>query len=93
MYHYVHSKNLSYSLDEVRKMTSSCKICAEVKPHFYKLPEMHIIKATRPMKQLSNNFKSPIRNLNHNNYMLTVIDEYSRFPFAFPCSNINAKTY
>ena len=24
--------------------------------------------------------------------MLTVIDEYSRFPFAFPCCNIKAKT-
>ena len=26
MYHYVHAKNLLYSLDEVRKMTASCKI-------------------------------------------------------------------
>ena len=24
--------------------------------------------------------------------MLTLIDEYSRFPFAFPCSNINTET-
>ena len=30
MYHYVRSKNLPYLLDEVRKMTASCKICAEV---------------------------------------------------------------
>ena len=42
MYHYVCAKNLPYSLDEVRKMTASCKICAEVKPHFYKPPEMHV---------------------------------------------------
>ena len=40
MYHYVCAKNLPYSLDEVRKMTASCKICAEIKPRFYKPPEM-----------------------------------------------------
>ena len=38
MYHYVRTKNLPYSLDELRKMTASCKICAEVKPRFYKPP-------------------------------------------------------
>ena len=92
MYHYVCAKNLPYSLDQIRKMTASCKIRAEVKLRFYKPPEMHVIKATRPMKQHSIDFKGPIENFNRNNYMLTVIDKYSRFPFAFPCSNINAET-
>ena len=93
MYHYVRAKNLPYSLDEVRKMTASCEICTEVKPRFYKQSEMCIIKTTRHMERLSIDFKiGPIGNLNRNNYMLTVIDEYSRFPFAFPCSNINAET-
>ena len=55
-------------------MTASCKICAEVKPRFYKPPEMHVIKATRPMERFSTDFKGPIGNLNRNNYMLTVID-------------------
>ena len=92
MYHYVRAKNLPYSLDEVRKLTASCKICAEVKPRFYKPPEMHVIKATKPMEQLSIDFKGLIGNLNRNNYMYSVIDEYSRFSFAFLCSNINAET-
>ena len=42
-------------------MTASCKICAEVKPRFYKPPEMHVIKATKPMEQLSIDFKGPIK--------------------------------
>ena len=75
MYHYVRAKNLPYSLDEVRKMTTSCEICTEVKSRFYKAPDMHVIKATKPMEQLSIDFKGPIGNLNRNNYMLTVIDE------------------
>ena len=44
------------------------------------------------MERLSIDFKGPIGNLNRTNYMLSVIDEYSRFLFAFSCSNINAKT-
>ena len=63
IYNYVRAKNLPYSLDEVRKMTASCKICAEVKPRFYKPPEMHVIKATKPMERLSIDFKGPIGNL------------------------------
>ena len=35
MYHYVKTKNLPYSLDEIRKMTASCRVCAEVKPRFH----------------------------------------------------------
>ena len=75
MYHYVCAKNLPYSLDEVRKMTASCKICAEVKPRFYKPPEMHVIKATKTMERLSTDFKDSIGNLNRNNYMLTEINK------------------
>ena len=45
MYHYVKTKNLPYSLDEIRKMTASCSVCAEVKPRFHKPPETHLIQA------------------------------------------------
>ena len=31
MYHFAKSKNLPYSLDDVCKMTSACKICREMK--------------------------------------------------------------
>ncbi|XP_063625652.1 uncharacterized protein LOC134797361 [Cydia splendana] len=54
MAHWVRSKNLAYSIEEIRNMTNQCRICLQ--------------------------------------YILTVIDEYSRFPFAFPCSDISAKT-
>ena len=32
MAHFVRSRNLSYSLEEVKKMTASCSNCAELKP-------------------------------------------------------------
>ena len=43
-------------------------------------------------EQLSIDLKGSIENLNRNNCMLTAIDEYSGFPFAFPCFDINAET-
>ena len=50
-YHFVKSKNLPFSLEDVRKMISNCRICAEIKPCFFKTPETHLIKATQPMEQ------------------------------------------
>lgn len=44
------------------------------------------------MERLSIDFKGPLPTASRNPYMLTVIDEYSRFPFAFPCPNMNTST-
>jgi len=46
MFHYVKAKNLPYSIEEVRRMIASCKICAEVKPRFHK-PDMYREELTR----------------------------------------------
>ena len=91
-YHFVKSKNLPFSLDDVRKVVTNCKICAEIKPNFCKTPESHLIKATQPMERLSIDFKGPLPSTSKNKYMLTVVDEYSRYPFAFPCSNMESQT-
>ena len=70
-------------------MSASCSVHAEVKPRFHKLPKTHLIKAT---ERLSLDFKSPIAGCTRNRYMLTVVDGYSRFPFAFSCSSMDANT-
>ena len=59
-YHFVKSKNLPFSPDDVRKVVTNCKICAEIKPNFCKPPESHLIKATLPMERLSIDFKGPL---------------------------------
>lgn len=94
MYHWLKIKNLPYTVDEVRAMTANCRICAEIKPRYFKNPDPlpKLIKATSPMERLSIDFKGPIPSKTNNRFILTVIDEYSRFPFAFPCSDISAKT-
>lgn len=93
MAHWVRSKNLAYSIEEIKSMTKDCRICSEVKPRFIKAdPQNKLIKALAPFERLSMDFKGPVPSKSRNRFILTVIDEYSRFPFAFPCSDISAKT-
>ena len=47
IYHFVKSKNLPYSVEDVRRMTSSCKIYAECKPRFYRPENSHLIVMDR----------------------------------------------
>ena len=90
--HYVRIKNLPYTTEEIKQVTSSCRACAELKPCFYKPPSVPLIKATQPFERLSMDFKGPLASSSRNKYMLTIVDEYSRFPFAFPCPDMTAAT-
>lgn len=91
--HFVRSKNLPFSVDEVRRVTDQCKTCAKIKPRFYKPEPSHLIRAMSPFERISVDFKGPLpRSPTGDCYMLTVIDEFSRFPFAFPCKNTNTES-
>ena len=65
-------------------------MCSELKPQFYRAETGTLIKATQPMERLSIDFKGPLKSTSRNTYMLTVVDEYSRFPF--PCPNTLSST-
>ena len=90
--HFVRSKNLPYSTEEVKLMTSRCLVCAELKPRFFKPKQGILVKATQPMERLSLDFKGPLPSSTQNRYLLTIIDEYSRFPFAYPCQDVSTTT-
>ncbi|XP_064100757.1 uncharacterized protein K02A2.6-like [Macrobrachium nipponense] len=44
------------------------------------------------MERLSIDFKEPVPMASYNPYLLIVFDEYSLFPFTFPCPNMNTTT-
>lgn len=88
--HYCRSKNLPYTVSEIRTLTNSCQICQELKPKFYKPPMGKLIHASRPWERLSIDFIGPMPSNTQNKYLLTIVDEYSRFPFAYPCSRITS---
>ena len=73
-------------------MCSTCRICAELKPYFYKSAVNQLIKATKPFERISLDFKGPLQSSSSNKYLLVVIDEYSRFPFAFPSPDTYSST-
>ena len=90
--HFVRTKNLPYSIADVKSVTNQCRACAEVKPRFFNPPHTNLIKATQPFERLSIDFKGPLPSKSSHRYLLTCIDEYSRFPFAFACSDVTSST-
>ena len=92
MTHFIRSKNLPYSVEDIRKMTAECSVCAEVKPRFYKPNKTSLVRSTQPLEKISIDFKGPLPTSSKNKYLLTMIDEYSRFPWAFPCADMTAST-
>ncbi|KAL9975044.1 hypothetical protein ACROYT_G012160, partial [Oculina patagonica] len=90
--HFVRTKNLPYSLDEIKKMTSRCPVCCECKPQYHRPEKVPLIKATQPFERINIDFKGPLPTNNGNKYFLMVVDEYSRFPFVFPCPDVSTNT-
>ena len=84
--HFVKTRNLSYSVNDIKKVIDNCKVCMELKPKFQKSTGT-LIKATQSFQQLNIDFKGPLPSApTGNKYILTIIDEYSRFPFCFSLS-------
>lgn len=90
MYHFVKSRNLPYTSEETKSICQSCRTCAEMKPRFFRPEPAHLVKATRPWERLSMDFKGPLRG--QHPYLFVVIDEFSRYPFAFACKNMMTST-
>jgi hypothetical protein len=90
MNHFVKTRNLPYSLDDVQTVIKECKACAELKPQFFKPPAGRLITATRPWERLSMDFVGPLPTSNSLKFILVVVDEFSRYPFAFACSDITS---
>ena len=63
-------------------MTKACRVCAEHKPQYHKLPQAHLIKATESFERLNPYFKGPLKPNNRNILFFNAIVEYSRFPFC-----------
>ena len=90
--HFVRSKNLPFSMEDIKNICSSCPTCAKVKPRFYKRPKQQLVQATKPFERLSIDFMGPKPSVTKNKYLLVMIDEFSRFPFVFPCTDLTSNS-
>ncbi|CAG2223253.1 unnamed protein product [Mytilus edulis] len=89
---FVRSKNSPFLVDDVKRIIKQCEICAKVKHQYAKPNASPLVKATQPFERLNIDFKGPLPSVSTKKYILTVVDEYSRFPFAFPCSDMTRAT-
>ena len=90
LYHFIRSRNLPYTSEETKEVCRNCAICAEIKPRFHRAKEETLVKATRPWERLATDFKGPVKGPSP--YLLVVVDEFSRYPFVFPCKNLSSST-
>lgn len=77
------SSTMSNVEEVCKKVTTTCRICSQIKPRWIKPLELHVIKSTAPWQRISVDFMTNKPNSEGYCNVLTVIDEYSRFPFAF----------
>ena len=92
LHHFVKSKNLPFSIEQVKQTTGSCRSCLFLKPKFLK-GQGQLITAISPFQRLNIDFKGPLPTSSYgNSYLLTIVDEYSRFPFAYPCKDMTSKS-
>ena len=89
---FVRSRNLPFFVEDICNMIKQCTVCQQCKSAFYKHIDTHLVKATKPFEGLNIDFKGPLPSATKNIYMFTIIDEYSRFLFVFPCQTIDTIT-
>ena len=93
LWHFLRSKNLPFPLEEVRQTCLNCHTCSVLKPPFYRPTQEHLVKATSAWERINVDFKGPIvTSPRGNRFLFVVVDEYSRFPFAFACKDTSASS-
>ena len=93
LYEYIQRHKVPISLDDAKRVTENCKTCALWKPRFLRPSGSDLIRSSKPWERLSIDIVGPKpMTRNKNQYLLTVVDEFSRFPFAFPLRNITSSS-
>jgi len=93
LFHLVKQRSLPFSVEDCRRVCDSCPHCKIVKPQFFRKEPGTLIRATQPWERVSIDIKTPsVTSSKGFKHVLVAIDEYSRFPFAFPIRNATSKT-
>ena len=60
MTHFLKTKNMPVTIEEVRNLTAPCKECAECRPQFHRPQGSTLSKATQPFERLNLDLKGPL---------------------------------
>ena len=89
---YVCAKNLLFLMEDVKRTFSFCQVSTELKSQFYIPQKDTLIKATQFFEQTAIDFKGPLPTYTQNMYLLVIVNEFSQFPFCYPCPNMHSET-
>ena len=80
------NNTLSFSLEDIKTDNKTCEVCCVIKPRFAKSTNGKLISALKPFERLALDKigPKPPSPGTSNCFLLTVADENTRFPFAFP---------
>ena len=70
MAHFLRSKNISCSVDDVCKLVNSCSVCQKLKPRYLRSSGT-LIHATQPLERINIDFKGPLPSASKNKYILS----------------------
>jgi len=86
-------QKLAFMFEKVRQTCLNCHTCSMLKPRFYRSTQEHLVKVISAWERVSVDFKGPIiTSTKGNRFLFVVVDEYSRFPFAFACKDTSASS-
>jgi len=92
LFELVKSLKVPATLSDIRRVLNKCNICHRLKPRYAKSPGGNVIQSPRPMYRMSIDFKCPPVSSGPYKYLLIIVDEYSRFSWAIPCTNMRSET-
>ena len=92
LYEYIQRHKVPISLDEAKRVTENCKTCTIWKPRFLRPPGSDLIRFSKPWERLSIDIVGLEPMTRSKTNTSSVVDEFSRFPFAFPLRNITSSS-
>ncbi|MEO0435035.1 MAG: DDE-type integrase/transposase/recombinase, partial [Cyanobacteria bacterium J06656_5] len=75
----------------VDAFVNNCRICSSSKPHFLPASNERLLTKA-PMEIVALDYIGPLPNCNGYRYILTAIDLFSRYAFAYPVRDLSADT-
>ena len=75
----------------VEDFVNNCRICSIVRPKYFPKPNEPLMTKS-PMEILAMDYIGPLPDSGGNRYILTVIDIFSKYAFAFPVKDMSAVT-
>ena len=76
---------------EVENLVNNCRICSVVRPKYFPKPYEPLVTKS-PMEILAMDYVGPLPHSDGCRYILTAIDVFSKYAFAFPVRDMSAAT-